>query len=62
MQIPNFTYRYNVTVNGRHTSRWFTTRNEARAYRRELSSSNSNDSTYSIIRQSVNWGDSTSVS
>jgi hypothetical protein len=66
MQLPSFSYRYNVMVNGRNTSTWFTTRDEARAHRRELTMSSSDTTTtttnsYKIVRQSVNWGDSATV-
>ena len=60
MKLPTFTYRYTVTTNGRYTSPWFTTRNEARAFRRELSTSKT--STYSVVRQPVTFGDSIPVS
>lgn len=63
MRLPSFSYRYNVMVNGRYTSAWFTTRDEARAYRRELSAtSTSNDTDYSIVRQPVSWGTDSTVS
>jgi hypothetical protein len=61
MRLPNFTYRYNVMVNGRYSTRWFTTRDEARAYRRELSSSSTNSVNYNIIRQPVSYGDDSTV-
>ena len=61
MRLPNFSYRYNVMVNGRYSSRWFTTRDEARAYRRELSSGTTSDVSFSIIRQAVSYGDDTTV-
>lgn len=60
MRLPTFTYRYTVTTNGRYTNPWFTTRNEARAFRRELSGTNAS-TTYSIVRQSVSFGDSAAV-
>lgn len=60
MKINNFSYRYNVSVNGRTNGQtWFTTRDEARAYRRELAASGLTD--LSIVRQKATWGDSMSV-
>ena len=59
MQISNFKYRYGLTANGKPMTIWFTSRDEARAMKRELSSTS--NKTYTVVRQAALWGDATPV-
>lgn len=59
MQISNFKYRYGLTANDKPMTIWFTSRDEARAMKRQLSTSSTK--TYTVVRQAALWGDSTPV-